>query len=548
MRRWSTLLFAGALVLLASLYLPWQEASSCGSGCFPGGRGGDVAGLRDLLAGSPTVDGWSSGVGEAAALSALLLAAAALAGLARPRLVGRLPSGTFALLAGYLGLAVAVQARAVANQHFGSLEIRLHYAYGAYLGVGGAITVLVAAGGLRRGELARYRVVARWPVLVLAAGMLVSFLLPWERYRRPVPLTFVGITFPTAIVAAALTLYLPGVWWREGANPRAARRGLSAAAALFTVAAVSSRTFPGHHAYGSWIGLGAALGLVALSFKDGTHFSRFERPGWDALAMVAGAALLVAGLFFPWQRACFATRSDLGPFSGRCFSVNGWTSVTGSAAAVLALALVVVTLAPRRPTAPTAELVAGVGLLVALLGFELQNVSGGGLRISSGYGSTVGFAGAALIVAPAALRMRPRALRWSRALIRLLPVAACTAYLVIVVLPWLDVLARPAASALRFAPPSWLTIAGVLLALRLLRLWAGEMNGASEDAGRLALLPSALLALAAVDLVRLRGNGISWGGGVVVGLCLVLILLGRVEQRGGLEKLRVPELLRVDRL
>jgi hypothetical protein len=63
----------------------------------------------------------------------------------------------------------------------------------------------------------------------------------------------------------------------------------------------------------------------------------------------------------------------------------------------------------------------------------------------------------------------------------------------------------------------------------------------------LALLPVTLLALAAIDLIAQR-DSITWGGGAVIGLCLLLALLGRIEQREGLESVRVPDMLRVDRL
>jgi len=118
------------------------------------------------------------------------------------------------------------------------------------------------------------------------------------------------------------------------------------------------------------------------------------------------------------------------------------------------------------------------------------------------------------------------------------------------VVPWWDVLPRrlQSQSLAHFAPISWLTVAGALLAIHLLGSWARRIARPSQSADRLVLLPLALLAIAALDLIRLRDAGITWGGGIVVGLCLLLSLLGRIEQRDGLENFRVPEVLRVDRL
>jgi hypothetical protein len=150
----------------------------------------------------------------------------------------------------------------------------------------------------------------------------------------------------------------------------------------------------------------------------------------------------------------------------------------------------------------------------------------------------------------ALVRLRPPRFERNRLLVRLAPITACLAYLVIVVLPWWDVLPRrlESQSLVRFSLLSWLTVAGALLAIHLLGSWGRRIAGPSESADRLVLLPLALLALAALDLVRLRDAGINWGGGIVVGLCLLLALLGRIEQREGLENFRVPEVLRVDRL
>jgi hypothetical protein len=189
-----------------------------------------------------------------------------------------------------------------------------------------------------------------------------------------------------------------------------------------------------------------------------------------------------------------------------------------------------------------------VALLVATLGFQLEHQSGDDVRLAFGYGAEIGFAGGALLVVLAVLRLRPPVLDRKRTLVRLAPIGICAAYLVVVVLPWWDVLPRDIQSGLLFAPISWLTIAGVLVGIRLLRLWARQIVDASAAAWLLVLLPLALLALAVLDLIRLRDDGITWGRGAIVGLCLLLALLGRVEQRQGLENFRIPEVLRVDRL
>jgi hypothetical protein len=90
-------------------------------------------------------------------------------------------------------------------------------------------------------------------------------------------------------------------------------------------------------------------------------------------------------------------------------------------------------------------------------------------------------------------------------------------------------------------------VAGALLAVWLLCEWAGRTADVGDADDRLVLIPLAMLSLAALDLIQFRDGGITWGGGAVVVLCLLLAQLGRVEQRDGLESLRIPEILRVDR-
>src|SRR5574337_1682198 len=212
-RRWSALMLAGALALLVSLYLPWQQ-TSCGPACTRA-RGGEAGGaLNDLFSVTVSISGWSSGLGDAAALGALLLAAVAGAALARPHLTDRLPLGFCAVLAGYFALAVAAVSRSVASQQ--AIETKLvgvhgQYAYGAYLGVTGGIAGLLAAGALRRDELVRRRSVVQLTALALSLGLLVAFLVPWRRLVVP-GVTFLGIVEPSALLAA-VAVCVTARWW-----------------------------------------------------------------------------------------------------------------------------------------------------------------------------------------------------------------------------------------------------------------------------------------------------------------------------------------------
>jgi hypothetical protein len=148
----------GALLLLASLFLPWEKAPS-GSG--------QVTGFSNLFADPRTVDGWSSGVGPAAALSAVLLAAVAAVAVARPNLSRRLALGRCALFAGYFVIAVGAGARfSVQRQAVELKGARFHYGYGAYLGIAGGAIALIAAGAMRRRELERFAPLLNSPLSV----------------------------------------------------------------------------------------------------------------------------------------------------------------------------------------------------------------------------------------------------------------------------------------------------------------------------------------------------------------------------------------------
>ena len=81
---------------------------------------------------------------------------------------------------------------------------------------------------------------------------------------------------------------------------------------------------------------------------------------------------------------------------------------------------------------------------------------------------------------------------------------------------------------------------------------AGRLAGAwlrpRVEAGLALLIPLAMLALIALWLIEERSYRVNWGGLIVIAMCLLLVLLGRLEQGGRLENFRVPELLRFDRL
>ena len=242
---------------------------------FFGNQGGAISGLLHLFSGTETSDGLSSELGRPAALFALVLAALAAAAWARPDLANRLPLGTCALLAGYFGLAVAVQTRSEIQQP----GVVYDYAYGAYVGVGAAIVVFGAAGVLRRGELARYRRASVIAMLVLVGGLLVAFLLPWWEWEWPAAglgqMTAIGLASPAAVVAAALTLCLPGAW--SGTGP-AERLALAVMVALFTGAAAAGSTdVYGARAYGLWAALGIAGALVVVAAALGPRTSETAR-------------------------------------------------------------------------------------------------------------------------------------------------------------------------------------------------------------------------------------------------------------------------------
>lgn len=531
-RPWpALLLLLGGALLLVSLYLPWQRLSLDLSEF--GEQRGSVDSLLHLFAGTESLEGWDSPVAPAAALAALLLVGLSGAVYARPGLVTRLPLGRSALLAAFFAVAVAVGTRSHAisltrgAQANGGVDLQAQAAYGTYVGVAAVAVTLLGALLLRRGELSAFRSPAALAGALLVLGLLIAFLLPWTRFAG---FDDSGIAGPATQIAAVFAICMPV------ATSAPVRLGLAALTALFTAAAFSTTTFPYGRAYGAWIGVGFALGLVVLSLKGGARRPDVEGVPWSRLVLGASCLLLVASLFLPWQEFCYPAES--GPLSGRCVSVNGWPIESGAGAAILAIALLLGELARMRRLLPHAELAAGIALLVTTLGFQVGYAD----QFDLGYGFWVGAVCTALIVVLGAASLsRPQLDA------RLVPIILCIAYLAIVVPTWWGVLAFEGVlgfppSMFWFAPFSWITVAGALLALTLIRLWLER----PPDTRRLVFVPAVIGVLAGLDLVR--AETITWGGGIVFGICALLALSAWVEHARGLGTLEVPEILRVDRL
>ena len=254
-RSWApaVLLIAG-FALITSLYLPWQQATCGAFDYFQSGP--PTAGLTNLSSGGCTsFDGWSTGIGAAAALFAVLSVAVGAAALARPNSFGA-ALGQCALSAGYFGLAIAVRAPLDARQESRVLHQPFHYAYGTYLGIAAAAVLLLFAWVTPLRDHVRFAP-ANLLAFVLAVGLLVAFLLPWAQFNRT---TEPGLLLAPGLAGAALASLVPLVFWRPELP------ALGAAVALVTAGAVSYLVFPAARAYGAWLALGlaGALALLAL--------------------------------------------------------------------------------------------------------------------------------------------------------------------------------------------------------------------------------------------------------------------------------------------
>lgn len=509
-------LLASALTLIASLYLSWRA---------PLNAPGDLT-------------GWTAPSGYAAALLAVAVTVAATVALIRPSRAARLPLGGLGVALAYFAAAVAVELTAFAfpigtypgpRGWTGYGHLHWAWASGFYLGATSGAVAALAGLALRGKELRSLRASADITAAVLGLGLLASFLLPWQQEPGGSPV--IGLDSPAATIAAAGLLLGAGRLRRTESQPRLA---ILLMVAVLTGAAASGVTIVGTTAYGTWLGVGCAVALVALEPARARTHLRPPELHWRRTALRSGAAvLLLVALFLPWQRS--------GP---QHFSWNGWQWSFGAASAALAMLLLAAPLLPWVARY-AAEAAVGIACLVATIGISV--VHGATDFFHPAYGLCVGLVAAALLLLGVLTPLERPTVDRRRALVRAVPVLATLASIGAVLVPaWqgvLPVLWTAEASAVR----SWFAVATLLLALHLLRLWIRRIGPEAPPSRSLIVIPALILPLPALELMIDRSS-VAWGGVILVSLCLLLAALGWIEQRGGMERLGFPEMLRVDRL
>jgi len=312
-----------------------------------------------------------------------------------------------------------------------------------------------------------------------------------------------------------------GLTFWLGSAPPVRRLSTAAVVLVLAVGGFSVLGTHMHWPYEAWLAIGCATGLLALAVATNGPPRVAWPPRQDALAL-EGALLLLASPSFNWEKSCSP--------DGTCFVSNMWGGgLTGGLVAIL-----VVLALGFRYLSP--ELAVAIAIYVLGAGLSLT------VRGTLSYGAFLGFAGAALLLLGVALRPRGPL----RAGARLIPVAVCLAFLA------LPVALLSGRLPARFeVEETWqlrvLEAAAIVLALRLIGRW---LSGTAADE-ELLLLPIGLLALTCLDLGEMvhTRSFIGWEGWLSLALSLLLVALGWMGRRGGLDNFRIPdEIWRVDRL
>ena len=529
-------ILASSLTFLATLYLPWESVG---------------------------LTGWSVGTSEVGALLALFVAGVCIADLARPGLADRLPLGRATLALGCLELAGFITVRDVANQsiaqqtnlsrffrHGPTPPTSTHYAYGAYLTLACGTVLLVAAAALWRVERARTPSARAAATMLLALGLVASLaVLPW-RHVNFAHLSFSSFPLEGVVGALAATAICFGV---ATSTRRPGERLLwfSATAVLAAAAMNPGTSFPGFsYRYGAWVGIGLTLALIALAAPAAiTVRSRWCVSRRSVLAAVP-AALLLAALFAPWEKFCYPAHNPHNgvprQLSGACLLQSGWSFSVGPTLGVLAVVLLAA-VALTRVRLPRIELAVAAAVLTATLAFELDASP----DLNFAYGAYAGFAAAALVLVVGLSEVRIRRVPLRRLLIGLVPMLAALLCVAIVVGPTWGVLPNSILERVAaIGRLGWLDLVFAALGIWLVGTWVRHLSDRTRTCA-LVLIPAGMLAVQTLDLIEARDmSGISLARWILLpALPVLLLVLGWMEEHGGLERLRLPqEIWRVDRI
>ena len=505
-------MLGGSLAFLASLFLTWISSTP------PAG------GAHTLFAsGGFLVNGWGT-TGQAAAIAAVALALIVLVSFWRPELEHALPFGGCAITLATLALVDAADLRTEGIFRAGIGGAAAHLGTGAYVGGAAAFAALLGAALASRDELAELGNATVAAAVLLTAGLVAANVLPTLNVH-PYSLRGTGgyqfVSVQSSGTAIMLLIASIGLTFWFGAGPPLRRLSTAAVILVLTVGGFSTLGTHVHWPYEAWLAIGCAAGLLVLAAAT-SGLPRVARPTRQYALAFEGAVLLFASLFFNWQRSCAPHTPG-----GTCFVSNGWGGgLTGGLVAIF-----VVLLLGFRRLAP--ELAVAVAIYVAAFGFSVTEY--GNLSL----GAFLGFASTALLLL--AVGLGP----WNavRAGARLVPVAACLAFLAI---PVATLSGRLSPRIELFG--SWelrfLEAAAIIVALRLIGRW---LSGPADD--ELLLLPIALLAFTGFELGEMQHVlFIDWEGWLALALALLLVALGWLGRSGGLD-IRLPEeIWRVDRI
>jgi hypothetical protein len=496
-------ILGSSLAFLASLFLNWTSAP-----VVPQNSG--ALSILNLFS-TFSWNGWASPFGQAAAIAAVALALCALVTLSRPELEAALPIGGCAIALLTLTLVNASALEAFSDTSRG---LPVHVGAGAYVGGATALVAFLSSVWVSHDEISERGNVAAATLLTL--GLVAAYVLQVRNnHGFPLSIGSYGTAVMLLIASFGLTFWF------------GTRRPLKrlAAAAVILILVVGGFSVLGTHThwpYEAWLAIGCAAGLLVLAVASNRERPLAALRRADAVALT-GATVLLVSLFVNWQGSC-----GFGP-TRECYVLNAWGGgLTGGLAGIL-----VVLLLGFRYLSP--ELAVTIAIYVLGSGFGLT-VYG-----SLGYGAFVGFAGAALVLVAAGLQPRKRV----RAGARLIPVAVSVAFLSIPV----AVLSGRLSTDIEINGASRLALleaAAIVVGLRLIGRW---LTGPAADL-ELLVLPIALFALTGLDLgERLRDHIIGWEGWLALLLSVLLVVLGWIGQRGGLDKFRIPdEIWRVDRI